>query len=148
MLSVFMLYRVPADPARAQSIQVVHAAHALARRGHDVWLAVDGDDSVWGEGPLATYGLTAVPSLRVVRLRRNPVGSVQYRAAFLRWLRRSNGEGFVIARSKRYAREALRWCESRFRLVVEAHEVDSLLTAERGESNVECRELELENWNL
>jgi len=142
MLNVFTLYRVPPDPTRAQAIQVVHSAHALARRGHHVWLLVDGDYTVWGAGPLETYGLSWVPSLKVIRLGRNPLGSLQYRAAFLRWLRFGPGKKVVIARSKRHAREALRWCSGRFHLVVEAHEVDSLLAVERGEEEQRCRALE------
>lgn len=142
MLSVFMLYRVPPDPSRAQAIQVIHASHALASRGHEVWLVVDGDDLVWGGGPLETYGLDAVEGLRLVRLRKNPLGSIQFRAAFLRWFGSGRGAKVAIARSKRHAREALRWCGHSVPLVVEAHEVDSLLAAERDEPAEAFRDLE------
>ncbi len=130
----FWLYRATAPSVRAQSIQVVNAAHALALRGHRVTLCVraPAGDRPQPEEVLDAYGLESIPMLRLVVL---PAGgtasSVGFRLAFARWVARNPG-GVAVARSKRYAALALRWFGGRFRLIVEAHEVDSRQAAERG----------------
>ena len=147
MAEFFWLYRPTAPSVRAQSIQVVNAARATAARGHRVTLAVQTPPGqrVTASEVLAFYGITPA---RALDLRVLPSGntwaSVAFRALFGRWLARTRGRGIVIARSKRYAREALRWAGGHFRLVLEAHEVDSVQLAECGRDPAETRRLEAE----
>lgn len=141
------LYRPPAPSVRAQSIQVVHMAHAMARRGHRVTLAVDPAQGhrVPEAELLGFYGLESLPELRLVQL---PVGgtaaSLAFRALVAAWLARDDGRGVIYARSKRYARALLRWPGRRPRLVLEVHEVDSAQQEEQGQDGAALRRLEAE----
>lgn len=138
----FWLYRVPADRYRAQTIQVIHAAHAMASRGHEVWVPVDRGDGGAALDPQALFGLKPVPSLKLIPLGRNPMGSLQFRAALWRWAMRPGGRKVVLARSKRHAANASRWMGGRFELFMEFHEVDSELARERHEDPSYWRGLE------
>jgi glycosyltransferase involved in cell wall biosynthesis len=130
------LYRPTAPSVRAQSIQVLNMAHAMASRGHRVTVAVDapkGAPRPSAEAVWAFYGLAPVEGLRVVVL---PSGgtaaSLAWRALVARWIARDDGTGVIYARSKRYARDVLRWGGGRVPLVLEVHEVDSRQAQERG----------------
>ncbi len=138
----FWLYRVPADRYRAQTIQVLHAAHAMASRGHEVWVPVDRGGRSEGRDLFELMGLEPRPGLRLIPLNRNPVGSWQFRAALWRWSMRPGDRGVVVARSKRHAASAARWLGRRFDLFMEFHEVDSELARERHEDPNDWRELE------
>jgi len=132
---LFWLYRPTAPSVRAQSIQVVNAAWAGAARGHRVTLAVQAprDQQVTPEEVLSFYGLEPIAGLNLHVLSwRKTVAAVAFRGLFGRWLLQSRGRGIAIARSKRYALEAVRRAGGRFRLVLEAHEVDSAQMRERG----------------
>lgn len=142
MRELFWLYRPTAPSARAQAIQVMNAAHAMAARGHRVTLAVRPPP---GPRPtaadvLACYGLEPLPTLHLAVL---PAGgtaaSLAHRALWLGWLARTRGRGVAVARSKRYAVQAARLGG---RVVLEVHEVDSLQAAERGEDPGPVRALE------
>lgn len=142
MRELYWLYRPTAPSVRAQSIQVLHASHAMASRGHRVTLCVRPPR---GQRPtpsevLAWYGLEPLPTLDLQVL---PSGgtaaSLAHRASFAAWFARTRGRGIAIARSKRYAVQAARLgC----RIVLEVHEVDSLQAIERGEEPAPWRELE------
>jgi glycosyltransferase involved in cell wall biosynthesis len=142
--TLFWLYRPAAPSVRAQSIQVVNAAHAMAVRGHRVTLCVQPPKGARPSGVeiLDAYGLSPVRGFELVVL---PSGgtaaSLAFRLAYLAWIARSPN-GIAIARSKRYADAALRWLGSRARVVLEQHEVDSRLAAERGEDPVPIHALE------
>ncbi len=127
----FWLYRPVAPSVRAQSIQVVNAAHAMATLGRDVTLAVEpAEPGVTAADVLAFYGLDPLPTLHLhVLSGRRTVASVAYRALFAAWIAR--GGGVALARSKRHAAWALDLFESHFTLVVEAHEVDSAIARDR-----------------
>lgn len=126
-----MLYRPTCPGPRAQSIQTVHTAHALARAGVEVHLAVEPSSPVSPRELLAWYGLEPHPGLRLrVLPGQRTLASAAWRAwcgAFL-----AQGGGVIYARSKRYARELVPWLGRRSGLVLEAHEVDSALARERG----------------
>lgn len=141
----FWLYRPTAPSVRAQSIQVVHMAHAMASRGHEVTLAVDppAEGRALAEDLLAFYGLEPHEDLHLVVLpTARTAASLAFRALFAAWVARTRGRGIVYARSKRYAREAIEKVGKRFRLIVEAHEVDSLQLAEKGLDDAPMRALE------
>jgi glycosyltransferase involved in cell wall biosynthesis len=142
---LFWLYRPTAPSVRAQSIQVVNAAWSMAARGHRVTLAVQAPRgrSVSEADLLAFYGLEPHSGLALHVLPwRATFATVAFRMHFLRWLSRSDGRGVVIARSKRSAREALRVAGGRFRLILEAHEVDSVQAQEAGSASAGLHDLE------
>lgn len=144
MIDLFWLYRPVAPSLRAQSIQVVHAAHAMAARGHRVALCVQrpGPEPVAPRDVLRFYDLAPAPSLRLrVLTHRTTVASAAYRAELASWALRTRGGGIAIARSKRHAAQALRWGLP-LRLVLEAHEVDSELAREGGRDPGPMRALE------
>lgn len=136
----FWLYRPAAPAARAQSVQVVNAAHAMAARGHRVELCVEGDRPA--AEILAYYGLPMVPELRLHVLPRGTWGSLRYRGLFAAWVARSGGRGIALARRKRHAAWAARWFSGRFRLILEVHEVDSEQARDRGDDPRRWRALE------
>jgi glycosyltransferase involved in cell wall biosynthesis len=143
----FWLYRPAVPSVRAQSIQVVHMAHAMACRGHEVTLVADPVPGLPTREAevLAFYGLSPHRGLHLEILPASrTLASVKFRTSFARWVARTGGSGVVYARHKRYAAEAVRIFGRRFRLVVEAHEVDSLQAMERGEDPAEFRALERE----
>ena len=131
--SWFWLYRPTVPSVRAQSVQVVHMAHAMARRGHEAHLAAEPvRPGITVAEALAFYDLEPHPSLHITLLSGGrTAASLAFRAVFARWVARTRGQGIVYARSKRYTRQALRWLGGRFTLVLEAHEVDSVQAAER-----------------
>jgi glycosyltransferase involved in cell wall biosynthesis len=129
----FWLYRPSAPSPRAQSVQIVHAAHAMAQRGHRVELWVEGDQPA--EQILEYYGLEHAPTLRIgVLPRARTLASLGYRAAFAAWVRRTGGQGVALARRKKHADWALRWFGARFRLLLEVHEVDSRMASDPAEA--------------
>ncbi len=119
----FVLYRPSAPSVRAQSVQVLATAGALAERGHRVTVCVQTRAPAHAvrqaHGLPETLDLVCLPEA-------NPPASVQYRWAFARFVRRARGGGVVLARAKRHAHWALRWFGSDVRLILEVHEVDSL----------------------
>lgn len=118
MIDWFVAWRLAADPARAQTVQVAHTAHALARAGARVHLPVDGDGSV-----LAELGLPPTPGLVVVALGRGTAASLRFRLALVGFLAATRGRGVVACRHLRYADAALRLTRGRVRLLYEPHEV-------------------------
>ncbi|MEO0604610.1 MAG: glycosyltransferase [Myxococcota bacterium] len=119
----FVLYRPAAPAVRAQTVQVLASAGALAERGHRVTVCVQTTSS--DAAIRRAHGLP--DALELVRLPPgNTLASAAYRLAFARFVCRTEGRGVALARAKRHADWALRWFGGRFRLVVEMHEVDSL----------------------
>jgi glycosyltransferase involved in cell wall biosynthesis len=147
---ILTLYRPCLPEMRAQAIQVMHTSHALAVRGHDVTVIADRSRGFAGTGDeaLDAYGLLPHPSFHVVMggTTHPTAAGIRFRAEVLRWLaagRRSSERSVVYARAKRYAA----WIQHfrtffPFRLVIEAHEVDSAQADERGESTARMRRLE------
>lgn len=144
------LYRPHVPSVRAQALQVVHTCHALAARGHEVTLladraapeergALDGAAGVVGDATeaLRAYGLDHPKGLdlRVAPTSWAPGAGWWFRVGLLRW---AAGGGVVYARAKRYVSLVPR----RIPVVVEAHELDSALAAERGEDPAPWRRLE------
>lgn len=127
-MRVLVLYRPRVPTLRAQAIQVVHAAHALAARGHAVTLLADRASTGDAEAALAAYGLDRPPrlDLRIAPTAWPPGAGAWFRAQVWAWGR---SPGVVLARAKRYVRRV----PAGIPVVIEAHEVDSALAAERGE---------------
>lgn len=131
-LRVLSLYRPALPGQRAQTIQVLHAAVALAARGHAVTLLADRAPGADPSTALAELGLVAPPTLDLaVAPSAHPgLAGLWFRAAVLRWA--LGPPGVVLARDRRRLVRLLPWLR-RHRVVVEAHGLDSALAAERGE---------------
>lgn len=149
-MRILHLYRPHVPSVRAQALQVVHTCHALARRGHEVTLLADPaapgergalDGAADGvrdpTEALRAYGLDHPPTLdlRIAPTAWAPGAGWWFRASLLRW---ALGGGVVYARAKRYVSLVPR----RVPVVIEAHELDSALAAERGEDAEPWRRLE------
>ena len=131
-MRVLSLYRPALPGQRAQAIGVVHAAHALARRGHTVSLYADRAGPGDPASALADLGLDPVPTLdlRLAPVQQPGFAGTWFRAQVLGW---SLGPpGVVIARDKRRLQAALPLL-GRHRVYLEQHELDSALAEERGE---------------
>lgn len=125
---VLSLYRPRVPTLRAQALQVVHAAHALAARGHEVTVLADRHDEADPDAALARYGLDR-PSgldLRIAPTAWPPGAGAWFRWRLSAWCR---APGVVLARAKRYVAGV----PAGLPVVIEAHEVDSALAAERGD---------------
>lgn len=137
------LYRPPVLGARAQSVQILNTAAAVAATGRRVTVFCDPVGAVTPAQIRRHFGLSAVPSLRLrVLPRGGTAASVAFRAHVAAWSA-AHPDGIVLARHKRYARELLRARPSAH-VVLEAHEVDSLLLLERGEPSAAMHALEAE----
>lgn len=127
------LYRPQVPSVRAQSIQILQSAHAMASRGHEVTVLVEPTERPWSaEAALHFYGLTPI---RTLTLRALPssrtAASLAFRTFVGAWIARHGRRGVVYARRKRYAVEL----PPGPMLVLEAHEVDSLQEPEQGEAH-------------
>ncbi len=130
---VLILYRPALPSLRAQSIGVLQASHALARRGHAVTLLADrAHPEASPADALALLGLAPCPSLdlRLAPTRHPGLAGIWFRAQLLAWT--AGGPGHVIARDRRRLVSALPWLK-RHRVLLEAHGLDSALAEERGE---------------
>ncbi|MCB9794138.1 MAG: glycosyltransferase [Alphaproteobacteria bacterium] len=149
-LRVLHLYRPRLPSDRAQSIQVLHTCHALAEAGCEVSLFADAPAAGWSRRALPTpeevlewYGLPPSPGLRLA-LPPSDHPSLQgawFRAQALRWVAKGGKNSLILARSKKHLRELLR-LPGLPRVILEAHEVDSLLALEAGEDPEPARALE------
>ncbi|MDP2309504.1 MAG: glycosyltransferase [Pseudomonadota bacterium] len=148
-MRILHLYRPRVPATRAQSVQVVHTCHALAKRGHTVTLLCDRADAMAagaaglpeGADPgdptaaLLAYGLDHPETLD---LRIAPVAWPPGAGWWFRWqLARWEGD-IVYARAKRYVARI----PMQVPVVIEAHEVDSALAHERGEDPAPHHRLE------
>lgn len=137
------LYRPRLPETRAQAIQVVHTAHALARVGYRVTLLADravGFDGTATDA-LAAYGLDHPDTLdlRLAPVRWLPGAGLWFRAAVAAWCA-DPAHGLVYARAKRY----VRLVPALVPVVLEAHELDSALEADAGRPADGTRALEAE----
>lgn len=121
-MQILIGYRPWLPSVRAQSVQVVSSAIALARRGHRVRLCY----RPTGRHPLEPFGAREVPGLELVKLpSRSAAASWRMRWELLQW------PGRFLVREKRLARFLVRWRPDA-RVVLEAHELDSALLASLG----------------
>ncbi|MBN1334849.1 MAG: glycosyltransferase family 4 protein [Deltaproteobacteria bacterium] len=133
------LHRPSLPRMRAQSLQVLHTCHALARRGHAVTCFAERGPGFTGgvAEALAPYGLSPHPcfDLEILGLRHPGLAGLAFRAGVARRLgaRREPRPPVLFVRSWRHADQVriLRRF-TRFHLVFEAHEVDSAQARERG----------------
>lgn len=139
-MDLLHLYRPALPGVRAQTVQVVHTCHALARRGHRVTLLADREGEGDAASLLAAYGLDLPASfdLRVAPTAWRPGASWWFRRELAAWQRRARGRRFVYAREKRY----LRLLPPELPVVVEAHEAEVPIAADRGEDVEAARRAE------
>ncbi len=133
-VALFADIRFPSP--RANGIQVVKTAQALAARGREVRLVVRHSDPRPTEDILTAFGVDPTPRLQVDRLRvghaRNAtvIPRLRYLGRALILARRASGQGsFVITRDLQLADLLLRFrCDG---LVYEAHAVEAIMYDER-----------------
>ncbi len=117
---------------RANGIQTIETAHALARRGVEVDLVVRRTDGRSDEACLEFFGLSPHPGLRLRRIWApfGPFGKWSFLAAALGLLVRARGKwDFVYTRDLVLADLALRL--STLPLIYEAHTVAAVFAEER-----------------
>lgn len=126
---MFVLYRPWAPAARAQSVQVLHAAHALAaHREVEVWVRPSGPTAP--EAVLDAYGLPVRPGLSLRVLPSNgAAASARFAWAMQRFARRTRRQGLWLSRQPRLAVRAHRLGGPQ---VTEAHGLWDDATAEAG----------------
>lgn len=136
------LYRPRLPGMRAQAIQVVHTAHALASIGFEVTLLADKAQGLAEADPLEALGLSPHPRLHlsIAPTVHPPTAGLWFRAQLTRWW--MGAPGVVLARDKRRLVEATKILPARHRVVLETHELDSELARERGEDPTPWRSLE------
>ncbi len=118
---------------RANGIQTIETAHALARRGAEVDLVVRRTDGRSDEACLEFFGLTPHPGLRLRRVSVSlaPAAKWSYLAAALVLLLRSRGKwDFLFTRDLVLADLALRL--SKLPVIYEAHTVAAVFAEEQG----------------
>lgn len=122
---------------RAQTVQVVHTCHALARRGHTVTLLADRKGEGSPADMLRGFGLDAPPTfdLRLAPTAWKPGASLWFRAQVAAWARDG---GIVYAREKRY----IPMIPARIPVVIEAHEAEVTIAEEAGGDVDAARRLE------
>jgi glycosyltransferase involved in cell wall biosynthesis len=142
-MRVLHLYRPRLPGQRAQAIQVLHTCEALTRRGHQVTLLADrGEKPATAQEALRQLGLEPVDDLdlRIAPLDQSGLAGVWFRRELGRWWR--GPPGVILARDKRRLDDALGTHGPRHRLILETHELDSALAADRGEDPGSMRALE------
>ena len=134
-MRILHLYRPRLPSLRAQAIQVVHACHALAAAGHHVTLLADRGDTGDVTEALGAFGLAPLPTLAVYICpwRHKGLAGLWFRARLAAWW--AGPAGWVIARDKRRLQAALRAHGKKHRVLLETHELDSALAAERGDQD-------------
>ncbi|MFT5683002.1 MAG: glycosyltransferase involved in cell wall biosynthesis [Myxococcota bacterium] len=145
-MRILHLYRPRLPSFRAQAIQVLHACHALAQRGHEVTLLADRGRSGRPEEALAAMGLAPVKGLdlHISPVAHSGLSGMWFRTHLSLWW--AGAPGLVLARDKRRLQSALKLLKpNRHRILLETHELDSALEAERGESPSSAK---LERWLL
>jgi hypothetical protein len=142
-MRVLHLYRPRLPGQRAQAIQVLHTCHALAERGHEVTLIADrGPAPVSPALALEQLGLAEAKGLdlRIAPLSHSGAAGVWFRRELARWWK--GRPGVVLARDKRRLLQAMDTHPPRHRVILETHELDSALVADRGEDPQPILELE------
>lgn len=141
-ISVLVLYRPRLPDTRAQSIQVLGTAHALAELGCQVTLIADqraDGEPTSREEILRFYDLPDVASLdlRIPEPGHKTLGGLWFRWQVLKWsvqaMIHRPYRSVILARNKAYADELMS-VPFGPPLVLEAHEVDSALARERGDN--------------
>lgn len=142
-MRILHLYRPRVPQLRAQAIQVLHTAAALARRGHSVTVIADrhADSRLSPPEALAPYGLEPAPGLNLcIAAHHHPgLAGLHFRRQVLRWLGARRARPEEAAHSVLYVRAeaaAFPWPLLARRcgvpVVLEAHEVESAQALERG----------------
>lgn len=145
-MRILHLYRPRLPSFRAQAIQVLHACHALASRGHEVTLLADRGTSGRPEDALAAMGLPPVTTLnlRISPTPHSGLTGMWFRAHLSLWW--AGAPGLVLARDKRRLRSALKLLKpNRHHILLETHELDSALESEQGRTPTSAK---LESWLL
>jgi len=137
-MRILHLYRPRLPSFRAQAIQVLHTCHALARRGHEVTLLADrGEDRPDPALALGRMGLAPVDGLQlhISPKRQNTLAGLWFRRQLASWW--AGPPGLVLARDKGRLIQALAAHGKRHHILLETHELDSLLARDKGDAKAD-----------
>ncbi len=127
---VLHLYRPALPGTRAQTVQVLHTCHALASRGHEVWLLANRARGAPADVDtiLADHGLAPVPTLhlQLAPSAWSPAASAWFRWTLATWCDAATRDSVVYARELKY----LGPVGERPRVVYEAHCLEKQRAAE------------------
>ena len=132
-MRILHLYRPRLPSHRAQAIQVLHSCHALARRGHQVTLLADrGEAAPDAAMALGMMGLPPIDglNLQISPKRQNTLAGLWFRRQLAQWW--AGPPGLVIARDKHRLARALATHGKRHQILLETHELDSLIARDEG----------------
>lgn len=129
-MRVLHLYRPTLPGIRAQTVQVIQTAHALAARGHEVWVYANRARGTAAPAAelLAGFGLEPLPTLHLelAPTAWSPAASAWFRWNVGRWCDTSTRDSVVYARELKY----LGPVGERPRVVYEAHCLEKQRAAE------------------
>jgi len=142
-MRILHLYRPRLPGVRAQTIQVLHTTHALARAGHELTVIADRAKSEVNLDD-ALKRLDLNPHKRL-QIRLNPYlnnmwAGIWFRREVLKWWK--GPPGIVLARDKRRLLEAMRYYSGRHKIILECHALDSAIAEEKGESGRKWTKIE------
>lgn len=143
MTPVLMFYRPSYPSLRAQDIQVLHAAHALAKVGCSVTIFANRTLKKCGkEDVLKQFGLAPLPNLHFYLSPSKHLGTtgLWFRQAVLRWWYAHRG--VVIVRDIFRLQSMLPLLSDRHRIIVEAHQLPSLNDHEHDQPTREVHRIE------
>ncbi|MEC7987162.1 MAG: glycosyltransferase [Myxococcota bacterium] len=129
-MNVLMLYRPEIPSVRAQSLQVLQTAGALAQRQHRVTVLARRGDS--------DPSVPNVPDnvqLKVSPYRHPTACGLWFRKELLLWWKQNRG--VVIARDKKKLAGIVSYLPKKHRILFEIHAVDSLLRPKKGWERIE-----------
>jgi hypothetical protein len=138
---ILYLYRPVYPSFRAQHLQIIQTATALAKRGHQVTiLANKRTDPNWKTPEVDTLSIKEAP------FRNQTMAGMWFRIQFFQWLQGESG--WIIARDKRRLLQLHKLIPKRHRIALETHEVDSLLQPDNNWFETEKRILDISHVML
>jgi hypothetical protein len=132
-MRILFLYRPKLPSLRAQDIQVLHSAHAMARRGHRVTVLADqGTPSMEPVPSLERMGLSPAPRMELLRSPHSQPGlsGLWFRYQAARWW--MGGKGAIVARDGKRLLELAGLLPRKHSVLLESHGLESALLEERG----------------
>ena len=131
-MRILFLYRPVYPSFRAQHLQILQTATALAKRGHHVTiLANKSPDPEWTAPNISSLNIVSSP------LSHPGFSSLWFRFQVLRW---AQGQaGWIIARDKKRLLQIAPLLPTRHRIVLESHELDSILNSDGTWHSIEQR---------
>ena len=131
-MRILFLYRPVYPSFRAQHIQILRTATALAKRGHQVTiLANKSVDPNWKPPEIPHLQIISAPVYH------SGLSSLWFRFQVIRWAQ--GPAGWIIARDKKRLLQLTPYLPARHRIALESHELDSILSSDGDWYSIEQR---------